>query len=392
MRRPFLLALVLGVAVLWDGGFAPAPRVAFAGLALAALAAALVRDRAARGMLGWPVVLVLLALGLVGVLSALWTVGFASDAVRWGLVTVGYGAVVVIAAGVRAEVVAGLVCALAFVSGVVGLAAMAARTGPFADHVHGAWRPGGTLEYPPALALLQVSALPGLLAGLRRRRLRVWSAAGLVVALLVLGFGGSRLELALGAIVVAAALAAGGGSKSVSIVDGIRPTPRRAAVIAAVLLLATATAAVATTGRDAGEANGGFWHGRLHTWRAAVETAADHPLAGGGADSFLAASARHQREGPVLFAHDLPLELAAELGAIGALLALALYATAVAAVWRARRTRAGPLLGPAVLAFLAASLVDWPWHLAGSGAVWAAALGGIAGASARRTSFPAPNP
>jgi O-antigen ligase len=115
-------------------------------------------------------------------------------------------------------------------------------------------------------------------------------------------------------------------------------------------------------------------------------------LAGSGADAFLPASARHQREGPVLFAHDLPLELAAELGALGALLALALYASAAAAVWRARATRAGPLLAPAVLTFLAGSLVDWPWHLAGSGAVWAAALGGVVGASARPVSFPRPRP
>src|SRR5204863_6541867 len=105
-----------------------------------------------------------------------------------------------------------------------------------------------------------------------------------------------------------------------------------------------ASASVVATHVPAGfghERDGGFWHGRLHTWRAAVETAADRPLAGAGADAFLAASARHQRDGPVRFAHDLPLELAAELGVLGALLAVALYATGGAAAWRARRTRAG---------------------------------------------------
>jgi hypothetical protein len=387
MRRALLLALPVGAAVLWDGGFAAAPRVAFGVLAVAALAVA--RPRPA---LRSPVVVVLLLLGLVGALSALWTVGFPADALRWGLVTVGYAAIVVVAAGVRAELVAGLICALAFASGVVGLAAMAARSGPFGDYVHGAWRPGGTIEYSPALALLQVSALPGLLAGLRRPRLRGLSAAGLVVALAVLGFGGSRLELALGALVLLAAVAARGGSRNVPYIAGIRPTPRGAAFIAAVLLLATATVAVATTGQGTGERNGGFWHGRLHTWRATAETVADHPLAGAGADSFLVASARHHREGPVRFGHDLPLELAAELGAIGAALALALYAGATAALWRARGSRAAWLLGPAVLAFLAAGLVDWPWHLAGSGAVWAAALGGVVGASANPTGVPSPPP
>jgi hypothetical protein len=130
---------------------------------------------------------------------------------------------------------------------------------------------------------------------------------------------------------------------------------------------------------------GGFWHGRLHTWRATIDTIRDRPLAGAGADAFLVASARHQQDGPVRFAHDLPLELTAELGVPGGVLALALYAATAAALWRARRTRAAWLFGPAAAAFLGASLLDWPWHLAGSGAVWAAALGAIAGAASAPT-------
>jgi O-antigen ligase len=382
-----LLALAVGEAVLWDGGFSASSRVAFGALALIALAVA-----PTRGPLREPVVLVLLGLAVLGALSALWTVGFAADGVRWGLVTAGYAAIVVVAAGVRAEAIAAAICVLAFVSGAVGLVAMAAHSGPFADHVHGAWRPGGTLEYSPALGLLQVSALPGLLTGLRRPRLRLPAALGLAVALAVLGLGGSRVGPVLAALVLLVALAKGGGSKSGEHVAGIRPTPRGVAFIAAVLLLAGATAAVAVQPGASREPHGGFWHGRLHTWRAAAETVADRPLAGSGADAFLAASARHQREGPVRFAHDLPLELAAELGALGAMLALALYATAAAAVWRARRSPAGWLLGPAVLAFLAAGLVDWPWHLAGSGAVWAAALGGVVAASAPPVSLRRPRP
>jgi hypothetical protein len=131
-------------------------------------------------------VIVLLGLSVLGALSAMWTVGFAPDAVRWGLVTAGYAAIVVVAAAVRAEAIAALICALAFASGAVGVVAMAAHSGPHADVVHGAWRPGGTLEYPPALALLEVSAPPGLLTGLRHRRLRVPCALGLLVAAAVL--------------------------------------------------------------------------------------------------------------------------------------------------------------------------------------------------------------
>jgi hypothetical protein len=58
---------------------------------------------------------------------------------------------------------------------------------------------------------------------------------------------------------------------------------------------------------------------------------------------------------------------------------LALYATAGIAIWRARATCAAWLLGPAALGFLLSGLVDWPWHLAGSGALWAMALGGVLG-------------
>ena len=120
-------------------------------------------------------------------------------------------------------------------------------------------------------------------------------------------------------------------------------------------------------------------HGRGSTWRAAVETFADRPLSGAGADAFLAGSARHQGGQTILFAHDLPLELAAELGVAGLVLAIALYAATGRALWRARATRAGTLLGPAAAAFLVASLLDWPWHLAGSGAIWALSVGALTG-------------
>jgi O-antigen ligase len=133
---------------------------------------------------------------------------------------------------------------------------------------------------------------------------------------------------------------------------------------------------------------GDYLHGRASTWRAAVETFADRPLAGAGADAFLAGSIRHQDGDTVVFAHDLPLELAAELGAAGFALAIALYAATAALIWRARATRAASLLGPAAAAFLAASLLDWPWHLAGSGAIFALSIGALAGAQPRARKFP----
>lgn len=126
-------------------------------------------------------------------------------------------------------------------------------------------------------------------------------------------------------------------------------------------------------------------HGRLRIWGEALDTFADRPLQGGGADSYWFASRDHQGPKTVLYAHSLPLELGAELGIAGLLLALGLYWTAIRAHWRARAGPATWLLGSASAAFLAAGLVDWPWHLAGSGAVWALALGGVLGtASATR--------
>jgi O-antigen ligase len=286
--------------------------------------------------------------------------------------------------------------------------------------VGGVWRPGGTLEYSPALALLVVSGLPPVLAAMCRgpAALRVLASASGAIGAVALALSGSRTGIALAALVCAAVVAA--PRRTVGV--------RRATVATALVLLASVGlgAQLLRAGGEAGYARaahassqvaappgsahawfrraapgrpvparrapasapgGGFWHGRLHTWRAALDTFADRPLAGAGADAFLAASARHQREGPVRFAHDLPLELGAELGVPGFALALALYAAAAAALWRARRRPAAWLLGPAAVAFLAASLLDWPWHLAGSGAVWAVAVGALAGASSAPSSL-----
>jgi O-antigen ligase len=136
---------------------------------------------------------------------------------------------------------------------------------------------------------------------------------------------------------------------------------------------------------------GDFLHGRASTWGAAIETFADRPLGGAGADAFLAGSIEHQDGQTTVFAHNLPLELAAELGVAGFALAIALYATTVAALWRARGTQAAALLGPAAAAFLVASLLDWPWHLAGSGAIFALAIGGLAGERPRAMKLTSPN-
>ena len=71
---------------------------------------------------------------------------------------------------------------------------------------------------------------------------------------------------------------------------------------------------VSATGTIPHPGNGGFSHGRLHLWSAALEVAERRPLSGFGADSFLTATfaAQDRFQPPVLYAHDLPVELAVE--------------------------------------------------------------------------------
>ena len=354
----------------FDGGYSASSRVAFACAALAAAGVALAADRrAALLALRQPLVLVLVALALLGAASAAWTLASEERTLRWAAVTLGYAAIFVAAAvaartrGGRLALAAGI-AAIAAVSGALALAAVELQERPYALWIGGDWRPAGPFEYPPALALLTVSALPALIAAARARStaLRAAGALGLALAMAVLVLAHSRLGLGVGVAVLALAV--------------YRATGRREVVVAG-LVVALAAGSLAFGSAD-GPASG-FLHGREETWEAAVETFADRPLLGTGADAFLAGSARHQEGAAIVFAHDLPLELAAELGVAGLALAIALYALTGMLAWRARFTRAGWLFGPAAAAFLAFNLLDWPWHLAGSGAIWALACGALAG-------------
>jgi hypothetical protein len=114
-------------------------------------------------------------------------------------------------------------------------------------------------------------------------------------------------------------------------------------------------------------------HGRGNIWSAGVTAFARRPLQGYGAAAF--GDATRDLQNPVItsYAHDLPLELAVELGVVGLALAVALYALVVRAWWRVRSVTHAWMLAVPAVAFLLANLVDWPWHIAGMGAVWAAA-------------------
>jgi hypothetical protein len=422
----------------------------FVGLAALSMAAVLIRDeRSVREALREPALLSLLALAALTVVSAAWTTGEAADAVRWGLVIAAYAATALVAAQAAREqgiaAVAVTIGALAVLEAGVGLVAAGLRVEPFAERIGGSWRPGGTLEYPPALALLQVFALPVLLRGMASSRLAVGlgSAAAVALAAGVIGLADRRTEIALAGIVLIAAVvwpdrtvragrptaalaalvvvgaalgtrlalggyafpgATGGDAGRmlllVAVVAGTvaawavirrlsnghsRTSPSRAATrhrgaaaIAAVVVAVAGLTALTVAQRTAGpwtEPSSGFAHGREDQWRAAIDTAVDHPLVGVGAESYLRASAADDGAQVSLYAHDLPLETWAELGPLGLVLVLALGSFVGLLLWRIRGSPTAWLVAPAAAAFILANLVDWPWHLAGLGAVWAAALG-----------------
>ena len=354
-----------------EGGYSPGARVAFAcaGLAAGGVALAADRPRSFRALRD-PLALVLAALAVLAAASALWTLGPEERTLRAAGVIAGWLGVFV-AAAVAARnprgrlVLAGGLASIAAVSAAIGLVGVLARERPYAVFIAGDWRPAGPLEYPPALALLVVCALPvyAELARSRNQALRTAGAAGLAVGVVVLVLAHSRIALALGLCVAALA---------------VYLATRRRAVLAGGIVVALAAGALAFGSGDGPPS--GFLHGREDTWRAAIETFLDRPLHGTGADAFLAGSARHQDGAAIRFAHDLPLELAAELGILGLLLALALYGATGRLVWS--RGAAGWPFAPAVVAFPLANLLDWPWHLAGMGAIWALAGGALAGSRA----------
>src|SRR4051794_22204074 len=198
-----LVLVPVAIGVFAAGGYSAGARLAFGA---AGICAGVLATR--RGALREPVVVVLLALAALGALSALWTIGPVDRTLRWGLGCGGYAGVGVAAAAVArrrkgVELVAGAVAAIAVGAGLAGVIAALVHAPPYAERIAGVWRPGGPFEYPPALALLEVSALSALLAavGSRKRLVVAAGAAGLGVAGAVLVLAGSRLSLAMGIVV-----------------------------------------------------------------------------------------------------------------------------------------------------------------------------------------------
>ena len=119
-------------------------------------------------------------------------------------------------------------------------------------------------------------------------------------------------------------------------------------------------------GRDANERLGSLGSNRYGYWRVAIETGADHPIAGVGASGFRVAWLEHRTVSEnVRDAHSLELETFAELGLVGVALLAALLAGVALSVRAAHR--ADPALAAGVAAALAAwtfhSAIDWDWEM-----------------------------
>ena len=171
----------------------------------------------------------------------------------------------------------------------------------------------------------------------------------------------------------------------------VRPTPaasRRLAAAAAVAALAVTVAVIVVAGgpvsvvergvdsfseplpTGTGDLEGRFLsvsgNGRSDYWRVAGGMVRDEPLLGGGAGSFERA---WLRERPTSFyardAHNLYLEILAELGPVGLLVLGATLALPLAALRRGRRATFAAAGASAYVAFLVHAAVDWHWEVPG---------------------------
>ncbi|HEX6744630.1 MAG TPA: hypothetical protein VF087_10450, partial [Solirubrobacteraceae bacterium] len=136
------------------------------------------------------------------------------------------------------------------------------------------------------------------------------------------GDGARLVALVPAALVVGAALRA----------DGARWSAGRASWTAAVGVAAVLATAAVVLGDRGSPCGADPSHGRVGLWGAALHTAAQRPVQGYGAGTFLAATRERQlkeRLVPTRFAHDLPLQEWVEVG-LGGLLAVLAWYVAVA--------------------------------------------------------------
>ena len=203
--------ILLAGTLVAQAGFSERGQLAFALLAAAALLglAALDPD-VVRAALRSPVVLVFAALALLAAASAAWTIAAPADALRWGVVVGGYAVAAIAGFAIvrrgSAADAALLVVAVAVATGLIGVVAAALQAEPYAERIGGAWRPGGPFEYPPALAAVQLAALPAAMRSMVGTARPLAGAGVAALAAAVLALVSSRAMLAVGALLLLAAV------------------------------------------------------------------------------------------------------------------------------------------------------------------------------------------
>ncbi|HMT06110.1 MAG TPA: O-antigen ligase family protein [Solirubrobacterales bacterium] len=433
--------LVSFVVAFWSGGFGDPARLALVLAGAVGLLASALRspESLASAFRSLPVA-GLLGLTLVGAISLAWTRAGVQDAAMIAMIPAAYAGLVVFAAGDpmlrrRRDLVGIWLAALAVISAITGLIGVMFEIGPWAIWLGGRLRPAGVVEYPPALALLQLGAMPVLARGWLGGKNCLWMVAGgsLIIGSSIILLAQSRVVLFLACVLIAVWLAWPERSLGVNRTEamwavllwltggllvtlgvqtfdswpaailcvlvllavprvasnaldrlrravpvGVRSTGPAVAAIVLIGLMAAGAAAVllASPGlTDQGmQADQGFDHGRVELWRVSANAASEEPLLGHGQGAFLETTIEEQ-DSPVRFAHSLVLESAVETGIPGALLACLVLVGSMACCWKRRLDFTAWLYIPMVFGFSALALVDWTWHLTGIGAAWALCLG-----------------
>jgi O-antigen ligase len=104
--------------------------------------------------------------------------------------------------------------------------------------------------------------------------------------------------------------------------------------------------------------------GRVTQWRVAVEQYEDHPVLGSGAGTYERYWVRNRPVGgKVRDAHNLYLEVLAELGPVGLLALLTALAVPLGVALRARHSRLVAAPAAAYVAYLVHASVDWDWEM-----------------------------
>ena len=206
---------------------------------------------------------------------------------------------------------------------------------PAAERINGVWRAGGTLEYPPALAVVCVcglAAIVGLTASGALSRSVSVGMASVLVAALVLTY--DRAGIAIGVtvgLVWARRLAGWRGMTAVAAAAGV-----------AALVAALAIAPGPLERLIVHDPLGGRWT----LWREAWDAVRARPWTGYGPGGFARIYPALSAPSGVTLGHDLAVQQAVEAGVGAALAALALIAAAIV-----RAARGMTAADPARLAF-----------------------------------------